>query len=224
MADRPTRREHDSCSSTAGNSWNSGWSGCRRSSVSRESDRPHRRRARSRRRADSMSRSSRAWSARAWSTIASLSYGHLIVDECHHLSAQSFENGRPPAQARFVLGLSATVTRKDGHHPDHLHAVWPDPASCQTHGCRRPPALRAHVVTSIQRRSCLPLRPDSGPSCWSSRRCTKGLVEDDDRNRAHLRRRGRRPCGHWPVAARADRTERAPRAAGVATRRRTSPT
>ena len=44
-------------------------------------------------------------------------YGHLIVDECHHLSAQSFENVARQSKARFVLGLSATVTRKDGHHP-----------------------------------------------------------------------------------------------------------
>ena len=44
-------------------------------------------------------------------------YGHLIVDECHHLSAHSFELVTRRAKARFVLGLSATVTRKDGHHP-----------------------------------------------------------------------------------------------------------
>jgi superfamily II DNA or RNA helicase/very-short-patch-repair endonuclease len=44
-------------------------------------------------------------------------YGHLVVDECHHLSAHSFELAARRAKARFVLGLSATVTRKDGHHP-----------------------------------------------------------------------------------------------------------
>ena len=41
----------------------------------------------------------------------------MIVDECHHLSAHSFEQVVRRAKARFVLGLSATVTRKDGHHP-----------------------------------------------------------------------------------------------------------
>jgi len=35
----------------------------------------------------------------------------------HHLSAHSFEQVVRRAKARFVLGLSATVTRKDGHHP-----------------------------------------------------------------------------------------------------------
>lgn len=44
-------------------------------------------------------------------------YGHLIVDECHHLSARSFEQVVRQAKARFVVGLSATVARKDGHHP-----------------------------------------------------------------------------------------------------------
>lgn len=44
-------------------------------------------------------------------------YGHLIVDECHHLPATSFEKVICQSKARFITGLSATVTRKDGHHP-----------------------------------------------------------------------------------------------------------
>jgi hypothetical protein len=44
-------------------------------------------------------------------------YGHLVVDECHHLPATSFEQVARRAKAKFVLGLSATVARKDGHHP-----------------------------------------------------------------------------------------------------------
>ena len=44
-------------------------------------------------------------------------YGHVIVDECHHLSAHSFEQVARQTKARFVMGLSATVARKDGHHP-----------------------------------------------------------------------------------------------------------
>jgi superfamily II DNA or RNA helicase len=44
-------------------------------------------------------------------------YGHLIVDECHHLSAVNFELVAWRSTARYVLGLSATVTRKDCHHP-----------------------------------------------------------------------------------------------------------
>lgn len=44
-------------------------------------------------------------------------YGNLIVDECHHVSAWSFENVVRQSKAKYVTGLSATVTRKDGHHP-----------------------------------------------------------------------------------------------------------
>ncbi len=44
-------------------------------------------------------------------------YGHLIVDECHHVSARSFEIVARQTKARYVTGLSATVTRQDGHHP-----------------------------------------------------------------------------------------------------------
>ncbi|OQA11260.1 MAG: Type III restriction enzyme, res subunit [bacterium ADurb.Bin374] len=44
-------------------------------------------------------------------------YGHLVFDECHHLSAQSFIQVARKAKAKFITGLSATVTRKDGQHP-----------------------------------------------------------------------------------------------------------
>ena len=44
-------------------------------------------------------------------------YGHVIVDECHHISATSFEAVTKRVRASYVLGLSATVTRKDGHQP-----------------------------------------------------------------------------------------------------------
>jgi len=44
-------------------------------------------------------------------------YGHVIVDECHHLSAFSFEQVLRKVKAKYVLGLTATPTRKDGHHP-----------------------------------------------------------------------------------------------------------
>lgn len=44
-------------------------------------------------------------------------YGQVIFDECHHLSAKSFEKVANACKAKYVLGLSATLTRKDGHHP-----------------------------------------------------------------------------------------------------------
>jgi superfamily II DNA or RNA helicase len=44
-------------------------------------------------------------------------YGQVIVDECHHLSAVSFEQVLRQVKARYITGLTATPQRKDGHHP-----------------------------------------------------------------------------------------------------------
>jgi superfamily II DNA or RNA helicase len=44
-------------------------------------------------------------------------YGHVVVDECHHLSAVTFEKVLREAKAKYVVGLTATPARKDGHHP-----------------------------------------------------------------------------------------------------------
>ncbi|PLX46878.1 MAG: DEAD/DEAH box helicase [Desulfobulbaceae bacterium] len=44
-------------------------------------------------------------------------YGQIIVDECHHLSAFSFEAILKQAKAQYVLGLTATPIRRDGHQP-----------------------------------------------------------------------------------------------------------
>lgn len=44
-------------------------------------------------------------------------YGHVIVDECHHLSAFRFSKVMNEIRARFIVGLTATPERKDGHHP-----------------------------------------------------------------------------------------------------------
>ncbi|WP_137817570.1 DEAD/DEAH box helicase family protein [Pseudomonas sp. 2FG] len=44
-------------------------------------------------------------------------YGQIIVDECHHLSAFSFEAILKTAGAKYVLGLTATPIRRDGQQP-----------------------------------------------------------------------------------------------------------
>ncbi len=44
-------------------------------------------------------------------------YGQVIVDECHHISAFTFEQVMRSVKAKYVVGLTATPTRKDGHHP-----------------------------------------------------------------------------------------------------------
>ncbi|HEY1535262.1 MAG TPA: DEAD/DEAH box helicase family protein, partial [Polyangiaceae bacterium] len=44
-------------------------------------------------------------------------YGQVIVDECHHLPAVQFERVLREVKARYVVGLTATPQRRDGHHP-----------------------------------------------------------------------------------------------------------
>ena len=44
-------------------------------------------------------------------------YGQVIVDECHHLSAFTFEQVMRRVKAKYVVGLTATPERKDGRHP-----------------------------------------------------------------------------------------------------------
>ncbi|MFS0646835.1 TOTE conflict system archaeo-eukaryotic primase domain-containing protein [Siminovitchia sp. 179-K 8D1 HS] len=44
-------------------------------------------------------------------------YGQIIVDECHVISAFTFEKVLKQIRARYVVGLTATPIRKDGLHP-----------------------------------------------------------------------------------------------------------
>ena len=44
-------------------------------------------------------------------------YGMVIVDECHHVAAASFQNVMDEVNAKYVYGLSATPIRQDGKHP-----------------------------------------------------------------------------------------------------------
>ena len=42
-------------------------------------------------------------------------YGQIIIDECHHIPAITFESILKRSSARYLLGLTATPYRKDGH-------------------------------------------------------------------------------------------------------------
>jgi superfamily II DNA or RNA helicase len=56
-------------------------------------------------------------------------YGYVIVDECHHIPAFSFEQVLKHVRARYVTGLTATPYRRDGHHP--IFAMQCGPVRCQ---------------------------------------------------------------------------------------------
>jgi len=44
-------------------------------------------------------------------------YGHVIIDECHHVGAVSFDAILKRVKAKYVLGLTATPIRRDGQQP-----------------------------------------------------------------------------------------------------------
>ena len=44
-------------------------------------------------------------------------YGHVVVDECHHVGAASFDAILKRVKAKYVLGLTATPIRRDGQQP-----------------------------------------------------------------------------------------------------------
>lgn len=44
-------------------------------------------------------------------------YGQVVVDECHHVGAASFDAILKRTKAKYVLGLTATPVRRDGQQP-----------------------------------------------------------------------------------------------------------
>jgi hypothetical protein len=107
-------------------------------------------------------------------------YGHIIVDECHHLSARSFEQVARQTKARFVLGLSATVARKDGHHPIIVMQCGPvrHRVNARSQAAARPFEHYAVVEpTSFQ-----PTRTPVSDRRLEFQALYQELVEDDVRN------------------------------------------
>ena len=106
-------------------------------------------------------------------------YGHLVVDECHHLSAVSFELVARRSKAHYILGLSATVTRKDGHHPIIVMQCGPvrHRIDARSEAAKRP---FDHVVrirdTSFQLQATL------DTSSLSIQDVFKEMVDDEVRN------------------------------------------
>ena len=108
-------------------------------------------------------------------------YGHLIVDECHHLSAQSFEQVARQAKAKFVTGLSATVTRKDGQHPIIFMECGPVRYRVSVrHGVATHPFEHRVVVRPTGFR---PLRPADPDVRVQFHKLYEELIADEERNR-----------------------------------------
>jgi hypothetical protein len=108
-------------------------------------------------------------------------YGHVIVDECHHLSAHSFEQVVRRAKARFVVGLSATVARKDGHHPIIFMQCGPvrHQVSARAQAASRP---FEHFVL-VQPTSFRPTRNPDPDKRVEFQTLYKELIDDETRTR-----------------------------------------
>ena len=108
-------------------------------------------------------------------------YGHVVVDECHHLSAHSFEQVVRRAKAKFVTGLSATVTRKDGHHPIIFMQCGPvrHRVSAREEAVRRP-FTHSVLVRPTAFQPAMPAAPDKRLEFQS---LYGDLIGDQSRNR-----------------------------------------
>lgn len=104
-------------------------------------------------------------------------YGHVIVDECHHLSAFSFERVLKQIKAKYVLGLTATPVRKDGHHPI---------IGMQCGSIRHNLSAKKFATTSVVRHELIPRHTDFTAGHDSSaagfHEVYSSLVRDDRRN------------------------------------------
>jgi len=105
-------------------------------------------------------------------------YGQVIVDECHHVSAFSFEQVMRQAKAKFVLGMTATPTRKDGHHPIITMQCGPI-RFCLSARSMAETSPFQHRVVPVLTDFALP-DPVSAPKIHE---VYAALIEDDGRNR-----------------------------------------
>ena len=107
-------------------------------------------------------------------------YGHLIVDECHHLSAQSFEQVARQARAKFVTGLSATVMRKDGHHP--IIFMQCGPVRYRANSKERVAAHPFKHTVVVRPTDFRPLRPANPNVRQQFHELYEELIADEERN------------------------------------------
>jgi superfamily II DNA or RNA helicase len=99
------------------------------------------------------------------------SYGQVIVDECHHIAAASFEAILRQVKARYVLGLSATLVRRDGLQPILFMQCGPIRHTAQR------PAGAPQILELVSRTHQLPALPADLPIQELMRR----LAEDPRR-------------------------------------------
>ena len=108
---------------------------------------------------------------------AVLGYGFVVVDECHHVPAVSTEQVLRSMPARFVLGLTATPQRRDGHQPIIRMQCGPT-----RHAIRTRPALALGVIRRDTATASGALSTDAGIQALY-----RLLAEDEPRNEQIVR-------------------------------------
>ncbi len=104
-------------------------------------------------------------------------YGHVIVDECHHLPALSFERVLSEVKARYVTGLTSTPQRRDGHQPISHMQLGPIRFTLNT---KSQAAKRPFEHRLIVRETAFKA-PDAGADT-TAQQLYSALAVDDDRN------------------------------------------
>jgi len=74
------------------------------------------------------------------------SYGQVIVDECHHLPAVTFDQVLRQVKARYVTGLTATPYRRDGQQPIILMQCGPVRHTISQKATRSQELLRHRLI------------------------------------------------------------------------------
>ena len=102
-------------------------------------------------------------------------YGHVIVDECHHIGAVSFDGILKRVKAKYVLGLTATPIRRDGQQP----IIFMQCGTIRHTAVKAANAPQDLVVVPHQRDSKIDLPVDSG-----IQDVFRYLAQDGDRTKA----------------------------------------
>jgi superfamily II DNA or RNA helicase len=104
-------------------------------------------------------------------------YGQVIVDECHHVSAFTFERVLRKVKAKYVVGLTATPIRKDGHHPIILMQCGPIRFNVSSKKEAATSSIRHEVIPKFTEFAVPPEWTDIGIQDIYA-----ALINDDQRN------------------------------------------
>ena len=104
-------------------------------------------------------------------------YGQVIIDECHHLPALSFERLLSEVTARYVVGLTATPQRRDGLHPIMHMQIGPVRVKASSQKLTAEQGFR-HILVIHETKFSLPGQSDD----ISIQELYSQLAENEERN------------------------------------------